>query len=71
MPTITYTITTDQMDEIKAAIQHARGPVESQYDITDEEVKAWGLGHFQQIVQQYRQSLINANNPVSTAPVAS
>ena len=71
MPTITYTITTDQMDEIKAAIQHARVPVESQDDITDEEVKAWGLGHFQQIVQRYRQSLINANNPVSTAPVAS
>ena len=71
MPTITYTITTDQMDEIKAAIQHARGPVESQDDITDEEVKAWGLGHFQQIVQRYRQSLITANNPVSTTPIAS
>ena len=68
MPTITYTVTTDQMDEIKAAMQHARG---WQGDITDEEVKAWGLGHFQQIVQQYRQSLINASNPVPTTPIAS
>ena len=49
MPTITYTVTTDQMDEIKAAMQHARG---WQGDITDEEVKAWGLGHFQQILHQ-------------------
>jgi len=67
MPTITYTVTDDQMNEIKAAMRHARGWAG---DITDEEVKAWGLGHFQQIVETYRQSLINTDNPVSKTAIA-
>ena len=67
MPTITYTVTDDQMDEIKAAMRHTRG---WQGDITDAEVKAWGLGHFQQLVETYRQSLINESNPVPTTPIA-
>ena len=55
------------MDEIKAAMRHTRG---WQGDITDAEVKAWGLGHFQQLVETYRQSLINESNPVPTTPIA-
>ena len=68
MATITYTVTTAQMDEIKAALQSQTG---SEDTPTDDEVKAWGLGHFQHLVQQHRQSVINTANPVATTAIAS
>ena len=68
MATITYTVTTAQMDEIKAALQfHQSGDSTP----TDDEVKAWGLRHFQGLVQKHRQSVINAANPVPTTAIAS
>ena len=68
MATISYTVTTAQMDEIKAALQFHQG---SDSTPTDDEVKAWGLGHFQHLVQQHRKSIINAANPVPTTAIAS
>ena len=68
MATITYTVTTAQMDELKAALQFHQGADETP---TDDEVKAWGLGHFQGLVQKHRQSVINAANPVPTTAIAS
>ena len=67
MATISYTVTTAQMDELKAALQfHQSGD-----DIpTDDEVKAWGLRHFQGLVQKHRQSVIDTANPVSTTAIA-
>jgi len=68
MATITYTVTTAQMDEIKAALQfHQSGDSTP----TDAEVKAWGLRHFQGLVQKYRQSVIDTANPVATTSIAS
>ena len=68
MATITYTVTTAQMDEIKAAIQSQTG---SKDPPTDDEVKAWGLRHFQGLVQKYREHVINTANPVPTTSIAS
>ena len=68
MATITYTVTTAQMDEIKAAIQSQTG---SEDTPTDDEVKAWGLRHFQGLVQKYREHVINTANPVPTTAIAS
>ena len=67
MPAITYTVTTAQMNEIKAALQFHQG---SDSTPTDAEVKAWGLRHFQGLVQKHRQSVIDAANPVATTAIA-
>ena len=67
MAKITYTVTTAQMDEIKAALQFHQG---SDSTPTDAEVKAWGLRHFQGLVQKHRESIINAANPVATSAIA-
>ena len=68
MATITYTVTTAQMDEIKAALQFHQGAEETP---TDDDVKAWGLRHFQGLVQKYREHVINTANPVPTTSIAS
>jgi len=68
MATITYTVTTAQMDEIKAALKFHQGAEDTP---TDDEVKAWGLRHFQGLVQKHRESIINAANPVATTAIAS
>ena len=68
MATITYTVTTAQMDEIKAALQfHQSGDSTP----TDADVKAWGMGHFQGLVQKYREHVIHTANPVATTAIAS
>jgi len=67
MATITYTVTTAQMNEIKAALQFHQGAEDTP---TDDEVKAWGLRHFQGLVQKHRESVINAANPVATSAIA-
>ena len=68
MATIEYTVTTAQMDEIKAALQFHQGEDSTP---TDDDVKAWGLGHFQGLVQKYREHVINTANPAATTPIAS
>ena len=67
MAEITYTVTTSQMNEIKAALQFHQG-----LDSTpsDADVKAWGLRHFQGLGQKHRQSVIDTANPVSTTAIA-
>ena len=67
MAEITYTVTTEQMNEIKAALQFHQG-----LDSTpsDADVKAWGLRHFQGLVQKHRQSVIDTANPVGTTAIA-
>tara|TARA_R110002033_G_scaffold121355_1_gene164297 strand:- start:636 stop:842 length:207 start_codon:yes stop_codon:yes gene_type:complete len=67
MAEITYTVTTEQMNEIKAALQFHQG-----LDSTpsDADVKAWGLRHFQGLVQKHRQSVIDAANPPGTTAIA-
>jgi hypothetical protein len=67
MAEITYTVTTAQMDEIKAALQFHQG---SDSTPSDDDVKAWGLRHFQGLVQKHRESVINAANPVGTTAIA-
>ena len=67
MAEITYTVTTSQMNEIKAALQFHQGGDRTP---TDDEVKAWGLRHFQGLVQAHRQSVIDTANPVSTTAIA-
>jgi len=68
MATITYTVTTAQLDEIKAALQFHQGAEETP---TDDDVKAWGLRHFQGLVQKHREHVINTANPVATTAIAS
>ena len=68
MATIEYTVTTAQLDEIKAALQFHQGAEETP---TDDDVKAWGLRHFQGLVQKYREHVINTANPVATTAIAS
>ena len=67
MAKITYTVTTAQMDEIKAALQFHQSGDDTP---TDDEVKAWGLRHFQGLVQKHRQSVIDTANPVATTAIA-
>ena len=69
MATITYTVTSSQLAEMLLALDHHRGDDAGTAD--SDAVKAWGLKHFQAMVQNYRASIINAANPVGTGAVAS
>ena len=69
MPSVTYTVTTAQLAELKAALAHHQGVEVG--EITNADLKRWGLRQFQGLVRNYRQSLINTANPVSDDPVAS
>jgi len=68
MATITYTLTDEQLAEMLLALDHHQG---TEAPATEADLKAWGLGHFQGMVQNYRASVINAANPVGTGAVAS
>ena len=69
MPTVSYTVTTAQLTELKVVVAHHKGVDVA--DITNDDVKQWGLRQFQAIVQNYRQSAIDTANPVSSDPIAS
>ena len=69
MATITYTVTAAQLAEMLLALDHHQGNEAGTADAAA--VKAWGMGHFQGMVQNYRASVINAANPVGTGAVAS
>ena len=69
MAKITYNLTADQLAEMLLALDHHQGNEAGTADAAD--VTAWGLGHFQGMVQNYRASVINAANPVDTEAVAS
>ncbi len=65
---IAYDLTDAQLAEMLLALDHHRGGEEP---ATAADLKAWGLGHFQGMVQNYRASVINAANPVDSTAVAS
>jgi hypothetical protein len=69
MATITYDLTDAQLAELLLALDHHRG--QEAGTATGADLKAWGKGHFQGLVQKYRESVHNAANPVSTEAVAS
>lgn len=69
MPTVSYTVSTAQLTELKSALAHHQGRDVS--EITNDDIKQWGLRQFQAIVQKYRQSVIDAANPASSDPIAS
>ena len=69
MATITYNLTDDQLAEMLLALDYHKGDPAGTADADD--VKAWGLKHFQAMVQNYRASVINAANPVDKTAVAS
>ena len=69
MAKITYNLTADQLAEMLLALDHHHGNPAGTADAAD--VKAFGLGHFQGMVQKYRESVINAANPIDTEAVAS
>ena len=66
---IAYDLTDAQLAEMLLALDHHQGNPAGTADAAD--VKAWGLGHFQGMVQNYRESVINAANPVDSTAVAS
>jgi len=78
MAEITYTVTTAQMNEIKTALAFHQGEPdaetiaarESADTPTDAEVKAWGLRHFQALVQKHREHVIATESPVGTSVIA-
>jgi len=66
---IAYDLTDAQLAEMLLALDHHQGTEAGAADAAA--VKAWGLKHFQGMVQNYRASVINAANPVGTGAVAS
>ena len=65
---IAYDLTDAQLAEMLLALDHHRSGEEP---ATEADLKAWGMGHFQGMVQNYRASVINAANPIDTEAVAS
>jgi len=70
---IAYDLTDAQLAEMLLALDHHRGTASNPDadPATEADLKAWGLGHFQGMVGKYRESVINAANPVGTEAVAS
>ena len=69
MPSVTYTVSASQLAELLLALDHHRGLDAG--TSTGADLKAWGKGHFQSLVQKYREAQRNATNPVDTSEVAS
>jgi hypothetical protein len=69
MPTVTYTVTAEQLAELKEALAHHQGIEVS--EVSNDDVKQWGLRQFQSVVRKYRQAAIDSANPVSNDPIAS
>ena len=69
MPSVTYTVSASQLAELLLALDHHRGLDAG--TSTGADLKAWGKGHFQSLVQKYRESQRNIANPVDTSEVAS
>lgn len=69
MPSVTYTVSAAQLAELKQALAHHQGVEDS--EITNDDVKQWGLRQFQAITRKYRQSQIETANPISDDPIAS
>ena len=70
---IAYDLTDAQLAEMLLALDHHRGTASNPdaEPATTADLKAWGMGHFQGMVQKYRESVINAANPVDSTAVAS
>ena len=68
---IAYDLTDAQLAEMLLALDHHRGNNLDGEPATTADLKAWGMGHFQGMVQNYRASVINAANPVDSTAVAS
>ena len=68
---IAYDLTDAQLAEMLLALDHHRGAALDAEPATTADLKAWGMGHFQGMVQNYRASVINAANPVDSTAVAS
>ena len=68
---IAYDLTDAQLAEMLLALDHHRGAALDGEPATTADLKAWGMGHFQGMVQNYRASVINAANPVDSTAVAS
>ena len=66
---IAYDLTDAQLAEMLLALDYHRGTDAD--PATTADLKAWGMGHFQGMVQNYRESVINAANPVDKTAVAS
>jgi len=67
MPTVEYTVTNEQLAELKLALDHHRG--QEAGTATGADLKEWGKGHFQGLVQKYRESVHNAASPVVTTEI--
>tara|TARA_R110002167_G_scaffold310553_1_gene515463 strand:- start:76 stop:282 length:207 start_codon:yes stop_codon:yes gene_type:complete len=67
MATITYTLTSPQMEELKSALKFHQGLAD---DPTEDDIKTWGLRQFQGIVQKHRTHVIASESPVSNTAIA-
>ena len=67
MATITYTLTSPQMAELKSALKFHQGLAD---DPTEDDIKAWGLRQFQGIVQRHRRHVIDSESPASSTAIA-
>ncbi len=68
---ISYDLTYANLAEMLLALDQHRGKNPDGEPATIADLKAWGLGHFQGMVGKYRESVINAANPVDSTAVAS
>ena len=69
MADITFTFTTSNLNEVKAALLHHRGSDTGTQ--SDADVKAWMGSHLNVLVGKYREKLRNDANAVSTTSVVS
>jgi hypothetical protein len=69
MADITLTFTTSNLNEVKSALQYHKGrDADSQ---SDDDVKAFLVGHVDGMVSKYREKLRNDSNEISTTSTVS
>ena len=69
MADITFTFTTDNLDEVKAALLYHKGSEVGSQSTAD--VKAWMSGHVNGLVSKYREKLRDDANAINTTSVIS
>lgn len=67
MPTVTFNVTAANLTLLKNALAHHQG--KDVADVTNADVKAWGLIQYRGLVQKYREHKRNTDNPVDDSEV--
>lgn len=67
MATVTFNVTAANLTLLKEALAFHQG--KDAADVSNADVKAWGMSHYQGIIQKYREHKRDLDNPLAIGEV--